>query len=363
MVVNRLAGLLSKIDKIDKDLLNLLADRLDLVKKVSKLDRLCNLSINMPEEEIIISNLRKKAITIGISPDLIEDILRRIIQESYSNKEHFKKICPNMRSIVIIGGNGKMGSVFKRMLVLSGYNVKILEKNDWNQASDLLFDAGMVIISVPIHASYAIISKLTSLPKDCILVDIISVKIGPLRAMLSVHNGPVLGLHPMFSADNSNLVKRLIIWCDGRQSEDYQWFLEQIKSWGIRIYRIDAKVHDYNMSFIQALRYFTTFMHGFHLNKEKVDLHQLLTLSSPIYKLELSLVNRFFTQNPQLYLDIILSSENNIKLVKRYHKIFGETISLLEKGDKKNFIKKFNRIKRWFSNNTKNFFKKNNLLY
>ncbi|MFO6426374.1 hypothetical protein ACLBOM_11150 [Escherichia coli] len=39
-------------------------------------------------------------------------------------------------------------------------------------------------------------------PKDCILVDLASVKNGPLQAMLAAHDGPVLGLHPMFGPDS-----------------------------------------------------------------------------------------------------------------------------------------------------------------
>ncbi|TGH91304.1 prephenate dehydrogenase/arogenate dehydrogenase family protein, partial [Escherichia coli] len=82
-----------------------------------------------------------------------------------------------------------------------GYQVRTLEKEDWAQAETLLADAGMVIVSVPIHVTEAVIAKLPPLPEDCILVDLASVKSGPLQAMLSAHNGPVLGLHPMFGPD------------------------------------------------------------------------------------------------------------------------------------------------------------------
>lgn len=124
----------------------------------------------------------------------------------------------------------------------------------------------------------------------------------------------------------------MVVWCDGRNPEAYQWFPEQIQVWGARLHRISAVEHDQNMAFIQALRHFATFAYGLHLAEENVQLEQLLALSSPIYRLELAMVGRLFARDPQLYADIIMSSESNLALIKRYYKRFGEAISLLEQG-------------------------------
>lgn len=94
---------------------------------------------------------------------------------------------------------------------------------------DIVADAGMVIVSVPIHVTEQVIAQLPPLPSDCILVDLASVKSGPLQAMLAAHDGPVLGLHPMFGPTAGARAKQVVVWCDGRQPEAYQWFLEQIR--------------------------------------------------------------------------------------------------------------------------------------
>jgi chorismate mutase/prephenate dehydrogenase len=77
----------------------------------------------------------------------------------------------------------------------------------------------------------ATIAQLPPLPADCILVDLASVKAEPLQAMLAAH-GPGTGLHPMFGPDSGSLAKQVVVYCDGRQPEAYQWFLEQIQVWG-----------------------------------------------------------------------------------------------------------------------------------
>ena len=99
---------------------------------------------------------------------------------------------------MVVGGYGQLGGLFCRLFELSGYQVRKLGSRDWDRADELLSDAGMVVVSVPINMTEQVIAKLDNLPDDCILADLTSVKSGPLQAMLAVHRGPVVGLHPMF---------------------------------------------------------------------------------------------------------------------------------------------------------------------
>ena len=357
-MVAELTALRDQIDEVDKALLGLLARRLELVAEVGEVKSRYGLPIYVPEREAsMLASRRHEAETLGVPPDLIEDVLRRVMRDSYSsaNDKGFKTLNPALRPVVIVGGGGQMGQLFEKMLTLSGYQVRILEQQDWPQAQTLCADAGMVIVSVPVHLTEAIIRKLPALPEDCVLVDLTSVKNVPLQAMLEAHSGPVLGLHPMFGPDSGSLAKQVVVYCDGRMPEAYQWFLEQIQVWGARLHRISAVEHDQNMAFIQALRHFATFAYGLHLAEENVQLEQLLALSSPIYRLELAMVGRLFAQDPQLYADIIMSSPGNLALIKRYYQRFGEAIGLLEQGDKRAFIDSFRKVEHWFGDYAKRF--------
>ena len=357
-MAKELTTLRDQIDEVDKALLDLLVRRLHLVAEVGEVKSRYGLPIYVPEREAsMLASRRKEAQALGVPPDLIEDVLRRVMRESYSseNDKGFKTLRPELRPIVIVGGAGQMGRLFEKMLILSGYQVRILEKDDWDRASELLEDAGLVIVSVPIHLTEQTIARLPTLPEDCILVDLASVKNGPLQAMLAAHSGPVLGLHPMFGPDCGSLAKQVVVYCDGRQPEAYQWLLEQVQVWGAILHRSSAVEHDQNMAFIQALRHFATFAYGLHLSKENVQLEQLLTLSSPIYRLELAMVGRLFAQDPQLYADIIMYSDSNIDLIKRYYQRFGEAIQLLESGNKQPFIESFTQVADWFGDYAKRF--------
>ncbi|WWO95260.1 MAG: bifunctional chorismate mutase/prephenate dehydrogenase [Candidatus Dasytiphilus stammeri] len=355
-----------KIDQLDKLLLNIIIKRMKLIAKIGKIKYIYGLPIYVPErEKSMLAMRRNEAEQLGLSPDFFEDILRRIIYESYSieSQQGFQPVYPLLRPIVIIGGKGKMGQFFYHLLCLSNYKVKIIDKDDWKKSHQILSNAAMVIISVPIRVFDQIIEQLPKLPDDCILVDLSSIKTMPLKAMLSTHNGPVLGLHPMFAPNNSdNSVKKIMIWCNGRKPEAYQWFLQQISLWGMRLHCISAVQHDQNMALIQALRHFTHFVYGLHLQQENIQIEDLLNFGTPMYRCELFMMGRFFAQDPTLSADIIMTSKINLQLIKRYYLCFGEAIKILESGDKNQFINSCIQIKEWLGVYSQQFLANSNWL-
>ena len=344
-----------QIDQTDQELLGLLKKRLDLVHKVGEYKSQHGLPVYAPDREAaMLASRRAEAEKIGIAPDLIEDVLRRCMRESYSseNDAGFKTVNPQARDVVIVGGKGKLGRLFVNAFALSGYNVKILGSQDWAQAESIVANASLVVVTVPISKTIATIQKLPKLPKDCVLADLTSVKQAPLQAMLAAHEGAVVGLHPMFGPDIASFAKQVIIHCEGRGKAEYQWVLEQMKLWGAYLHEATAKEHDETMSLVQALRHFTSFAYGMHLQSENAD---LLAFSSPIYRLELAMVGRLFAQDAELYASIITAAPENIEMFKRYLNSFTEALNLLEQGQSERFIERFKQVSAWFGGFAKQF--------
>lgn len=346
-----LSELRAQIDEVDQAMLDLLARRLDLVSQVGEVKGKHGLPIYAPDrEQIMIAARRAQAVQKGVPPDLIEDVLRRCMREAYAHEKNmgFTQQAPDLGPVVVVGGAGRMGAMFARMLTLSGYAVKILDREDWGRAEEILQGAGLVLISVPIHDTVDVIKALPPLPPNCLLADLTSVKAAPVAAMLEAHPGPVLGLHPMFGPDLESFAKQVVAASVGRDSDASQWLLEQIRLWGARVHEVSASDHDAEMGLIQALRHFSTFAYGAHLASEDRELSELLALSSPIYRLELVMVGRLFAQSPELYFDIITASRDNLELIERYHQRFAEAIELLRDGNSEAFIQRFAEIGEWF---------------
>ncbi|MCG7491587.1 bifunctional chorismate mutase/prephenate dehydrogenase [Vibrio sp. Of14-4] len=365
-MAGELNALRDQIDAVDKKILDLLAQRLSLVEQVGEVKSTYGLPIYAPDREAaMLTSRREEAEKIGVPPQLIEDILRRTMRESYASEKDagFKCLKPELGTVVIVGGQGKLGRLFGKMFTLSGYQVEVIGSDDWEQAGDILANAGLVVVTVPIDLTLEVIGKLGNLPKNCILCDLTSIKAKPLQAMLDIHHGPVVGLHPMFGPDVPSLAKQVIVCCNGRGEEQYQWLLKQFSIWGVSLCDMKAYEHDHGMTFIQALRHFTSFAYGLHLSRENPSIDKLLKLSSPIYRLELAMVGRLFGQDPNLYADIILSSDENIQMIKRFHQCFGEAIKILDNQDKQAFVASFDKVSEWFGEYSQHFlYESQNLL-
>ncbi|MEK6757703.1 MAG: chorismate mutase [Nanoarchaeota archaeon] len=72
------------LNNYDAELIRILAKRQKLIPKVAKYKKENNLQRYQPErEKEIIESKRKLAINLGLDPDLVEDIIKKIIENSH----------------------------------------------------------------------------------------------------------------------------------------------------------------------------------------------------------------------------------------------------------------------------------------
>lgn len=344
----RLDSLDKQIEEADEALFHAVEHRLALAEETHRRLKEQPQATSSLQKQLAAS--RNRARTRNIAPDLFEHLYAGLLD----SKNQPRAQAPDENNgksngrVVLIGGHGQLGRLFWQLFESSGYDVAILEQDDWPNAPQVLKDAKSVIVTVPIHKTKEVIQQLDCLPDNCLLCDFTSIKSEPLSWMLSAHQGPVVGLHPMFGPDVESLTNQVIVYCEGREHQQTIWLLQQLQSWGATLVKLTAKEHDQAMTLVQALRHFTTFAYGVHIQKENPRLDQLLQVSSPIYRLELAMVGRLFAQDPRLYADIIFSSVDNLEMVKRFHERFHEVVGLLDRQDKDGFVQIFNDVAAWF---------------
>jgi len=361
-----LLALREEIDQTDRLLIELLGRRRDLVTEVARYKTHHGTPVYVPEREAaLLSARRAEAQAYGVSPDLVEDLLRRIMRESYrAEGDHgFRCVLDDPVPVVIVGGDGAMGRLFAGYFRRSGYEVRVLELDDWCRAPVLLEDVGLVLVSVPINVTADVIAELgPQLPLDAILADVTSRKAEPVTAMLKAHPGPVLGLHPMFGPTVPSLAKQVVVDCGGRHHAASRWVLAQLQTWGARVVPVTPREHDHTMAVVQALRHFTAFCYGVHLAEEGVDLEMVLNLSSPIYRLELAMTGRLFAQDATLYSDIIFGSREGLTLAERYLERLQDAVAMYRAGDREEFGRRFDETRAWFGPLARAFLDESNVL-
>ncbi len=342
----------NNIDAIDQKILNLISKRQKEVEKVVALKRLHNVPVYHPaREEDLLSALRVQSKSMGIDPDFMEDLYRIILRYSriHQGVEMKQQGIRAGSKILIVGGTGEMGNYFAGLFSDSSYNVEILSRGNWHEVEDLCKDIDLALISVPIDVTVETIRRIgPHLPGKCVLADLTSIKEAPMEAMLECHEGPVIGLHPLFGPTSSTLDKQIIAITPGRDHDACRWLVDQFSIWGAVIVCSNPSEHDEIMEIVQALRHFATFCFGRFLAERNISLDRTLEFSSPIYRLELGMVGRLFAQDSGLYSEIIFATPARRKLLKDFIASMAEHVDMLEDNDKDLFINRFKEISGWF---------------
>ena len=95
------------------------------------------------------------------------------------------------------------------------------------------------------------------------------------------------------------------------------------------------------MSIIQVLVHFHAICLGRTLRELGVDIVESLSWTSPIYRLELTMVGRIFAQDPELYAAIEELNPHSAEVVAQARESIRHVAGLVETGDFEAFVEDF----------------------
>ena len=86
--ISDLAQLRTSIDECDAQLVALLAKRNGITQQIGAIKQQTGAPLHAPDREAdLLAARRQEAISQGVNPDLVEDILRRMMREAYQNQQ------------------------------------------------------------------------------------------------------------------------------------------------------------------------------------------------------------------------------------------------------------------------------------
>ncbi len=342
----------NRIDEIDSKLLELLAERREIVHEVIDKKIKNQLPIFAPKrEDEKTDKFRQMAAQHDLDPDWAEDFLRMIMASSRASQSSnkFPRATEESKHILIVGAKGGMGSLYARIIEQTGHHVYKIDKHNWHELEEIAPKLDLAIVAVPINVTVNVIKRLApKLTSETILADFTSNKTDPIEAMKEAHDGPVLGLHPMHGPDVDNLSKQLMVVCPVRDNESSQWVVEQSKLWGMRLVKADPEKHDHVMHMVQGLRHFVALLHGSFMKTYDLKPQDILDYSSPIYRAELMMTGRIFAQSAELYADIVFANEKRRELLLKFIEHNNKLAKMVKNDDKKGFIKEFESVTDFF---------------
>lgn len=256
------------------------------------------------------------------------------------------------KDIAIVGGTGEFGQHLGRHLedenniIISGSSVEkardVAARYGWDHGvnGDIVEDADIVIVSVPIHCTVEVIDEIgPKVPRDALFCDVTSVKQKPVEAMRK-YSDEVLGMHPMYAPSNSIKGQKVAL-CPAK-GEKWTFMEDFWRKHEAQINVTDPETHDKAMSLVQGLVHYSEMVIADVIRKSDLSYEDTEEFSTPIYQLITDLTARMFNQKPELYGSIQKENPEIAEVREQVAESAEELQEVME--DEEKFAEKFKEL-------------------
>lgn len=345
------------LDALDHELLELLVRRMDIVADIAARKRSHRVRIrDLARERRVLDDRCARAEELGLPAESIESVWRQLMLMSRERQAALRAEVPldvEPKTIAIVGGEGGMGRSIQTLFSDLGHEVLSADLETELRPAEAAATADVVLISVPIRETRAVIEQIGPLVrKDALLMDVTSIKTDPMAAMLASTEASVVGTHPMFGPGVNTYQGQRVVLCPGRGDAWLDWARQMFTARGLVISEATAAEHDSMMAIVQVLHHFKTQVLGMALSRTGAPLEETLRFTSPAYLLEAYVTGRHFAQSPDLYGPIEMLNPDSKQVIDTFRKAAAELAEILAAGDQQTFDQVFEDVRAFFGDFT-----------
>ncbi|MBN2062454.1 MAG: prephenate dehydrogenase/arogenate dehydrogenase family protein [Deltaproteobacteria bacterium] len=242
------------------------------------------------------------------------------------------------QKIGIVGGTGRMGRWFAQLLIKTGYEVLLSGQDTSLTAVELAKQCDVVVISVPIGKTIDVIKEIAPLlPKNGVMMDLTSIKSGPISAMLEFSSSEVVGIHPLFGPGDIGCEDLNIALCPGRGNRALEWIKDLFIKEGYRVFCIDAKDHDKIMGLIQGVNHLSTIALAVCVQRSGFNIKDVIKLSTRTFIERLDRIRAVIEQPTELFESLLMNNPYSGDTVETYMESVRELIKVVKNNDHEEF--------------------------
>lgn len=346
--VSPLAEVREELARKDQEIVTIIADRMRLIREVARLKSEKGLpSFDREREGAHLDDLLVRAREVGVAEDVVRDVFARLFAASRLEQRRFLQARADHFSIGVIGGTQGMGAFLARVFFGGGYAVETMGLGEGATAIEVAQRNDLVIVAVPIDVTVDVIREIAPhvRPGAC-LMDVTSIKKAPLDAMLEAapEGVDVVATHPMFGPHGVDFDRQKVVLCRGRGDTAFQRVKKLFETFGAETIEASADEHDAQMALIQVLVHEKTMVLGSVLERLKADLGRSLAFASPIYRTELAMIGRMFSQRAELYADILTVNPEAPRLSHVFEQEAAHFARAVAMSDRESVVKRFRQV-------------------
>ncbi|NND60768.1 MAG: prephenate dehydrogenase/arogenate dehydrogenase family protein, partial [Gammaproteobacteria bacterium] len=273
-------------------------------------------------EREVIEMARHEATGLGLSTDLAESLMRRLIRASLVHQEQARVSATDHgagKRALVIGGKGNMGRWFVEFLASQGFGVEVADpagavagydyRADWRDGP---VDHDLVIVATPLGIMSSVLNELARMQPPGLIADIASLKT-PIREALrnAVASGcRVVSLHPMFGPDTDLLSGRHVLFIDLGAPEAIAEARALFAPTMVETAEMDLDEHDRLIAFVLGLSHALNIAFFNALVDSGESVPRLAEISSTTFDAQLDVASKVSGESPQVYFEIQALNEH-----------------------------------------------------
>jgi chorismate mutase/prephenate dehydrogenase len=357
-----LEDLRKRLNELDRQLIELIAERQSVVEQVGELKRAEGQGTrDYQREKQVLDGARASATELGIAPDMAEQVMRLLIKTSLTRQERDRVRAEGRgegQKALVIGGGGKMGRWFADFLDSQGYDITVADPanpvegyacvTDWQQAEQ---NFAITVVAAPLQASADIMMAMAEQGHDGLIFDIGSLKsplISALKALADA-GAQVTSLHPMFGPDAELLSDKHVLFLDAGVPAATRAARALFDSTMVKQTEMSLAEHDRLIAYVLGLSHALNIAFFGVLSESGESVPRLSELSSTTFDAQLEVATRVVQENPQLYFEIQSLNKHGLEPLEALSKAVQAISDAVQAGDEGAFVELMENGRRYLA--------------
>lgn len=318
----RLSELREALDLVDQSLISLAAQRQQIVSDIGAIKAQEGRQLrDFRREREVLDGVRGQAKSLGLDPNLAEDLIARLIEASLTRQEQEQVRRAHRgegRDALVIGGAGRLGRWLVNFLDAQGYAVTIADPElgsgadthisgphvtEW-QAAGLDFD--VVVLATPPGITASLLQDIATANPTGLIFDVGSIKSPLIDALAEVtaQGLKVCSVHPMFGPSTALLSGRHVLLMNTGNDQALVEARALFSDTMAETVVIPIEAHDRMMALVLGLSHAINIAFLAALVEAGVPASELAKLSSTTFERQMAIARDVIDESPLLYYEI-----------------------------------------------------------
>lgn len=318
MAERDLSELRGEVAALDKQILQLIAERLEVTRSIGEIKQKRGLPIRDFRVEVeVLRRARERARSVGLDERVAEEISERLMAAAVQTQAELPPVVHSgpRKHVHVVGGHGRMGAWLTRFFESQGHKVSVTDPSE-GPFSHLAVplqqgasEADVLVLATNLSSTGPVLEELLSLiPADRkpLIFDIASLKaelVGPIRAAARAGHR-ITSLHPMFAPGAVLLHGRAVLVCDAGQRDATDEARSLFADTALGLYEVELEEHDKLMTVVLGLSHLTNLIFGRAVSRSPFSFELLGRIASTTFAKQIKTAAEVAEENPALYHEI-----------------------------------------------------------